>query len=92
MKTKIKTPFGYLCLPDEGTVENTTTPFNETNCHKNIDIITITSDEAKKAYHTINPFGVGYTNCFDCFLASQISVMKLTAGKPERKIDFIEIS
>ena len=25
-------------------------------------------------------------------LASQISVMKLTAGKPERKIDFIEIS
>ena len=92
MKTKIKTIFGYLCLPEEKPNETISVPYNETNCHENIDIITITSDEAKKAYHTINPFGVGYTNCFDCFLTSQISVMKLTAGKPERKIDFIEIS
>ena len=92
MKTKIKTPFGYLCLPDERMAENAATTYNKISKPRDINIITITSDDAKKAYHTINPFGVGYTNCFDCFLASQISVMKLTAGKPERKIDFIEIS
>ena len=92
MKTKIKTQIGYLCLPDERMAENAATAYNKISKPRDINIITITSDDAKKAYHTINPFGVGYTNCFDCFLASQISVMKLTAGKPERKIDFIEIS
>ena len=92
MKTKIKTIFGYLCLPEEKPNETISVPYNETNCHKNIDIITITSDDAKKAYRTVTPYGVGYTDYFECFLASQISAMKLTAGKPERKIDFIEIS
>ena len=62
MKTKIKTPFGYLCLPDESTVENATTTFNETNSHKEINMIDITSDDAKKAYQISNPYGVGYTD------------------------------
>ena len=48
MKTKIKTPFGYLCLPDESTVENATTTFNETNSHREINMIDITSDDAKR--------------------------------------------
>ena len=92
MKTKIKTPLGYLCLPDERMVENAATAYNKISKHRDINIIQITSDDAKKDYRTVNPFGVGYTNCFDCFLASQISVMKLNSGKIERKIDFIEIS
>ena len=92
MKTKIKTIFGYLCLPEEKPNETISISYNETNCHKNINIINITSDDAKKAYRTANPFGIGYTDHYDRILASQRSVMKLTAGKPERKIDFIKIS
>lgn len=92
MKTKIKTPFGYLCLPDESTVENTTTPFNETNSHKEINMIDITSDDAKKAYRISNPYGVGYTDHYDRVLASKKAVQKLNANKPKRKIDFFEIS
>ena len=89
---KIKTTIGYLCLPDESTAKTAATPFNKTTTHKEINIINITSDDAKKAYRTANPYGVGYTDCFDCILTSHHSRMKLTAGKPERKIDFIEIS
>ena len=89
---KIKTTIGYLCLPDESTAKTAATPFNKTTTHKEINIINITSDDAKKAYCTANPFGIGYTDHYDRILASQRSVMKLTAGKPERKIDFIEIS
>ena len=92
MKTKIKTPLGYLCLPDERMVENVDTAYNKISKHRNINIIQITSDDAKKAYRTANPFGIGYSDHYDHILASQISVMKLTAGKPERKLDFIEIS
>ena len=89
---KIKTTIGYLYLPDERTAENTTSLFNKMTSRKEINMIVITSDDAKKAYRTVNPFGIGYTNCFECFLASQISVMKLNSGKIERKIDFIENS
>ena len=89
---KIKTTIGYLCLPDESTAKTAATPFNKTTTHKEINIINITSDDAKKAYRTAPPYGVGYTDCFDCILTSHHSRMKLTAGKPERKIDFIEIS
>jgi hypothetical protein len=41
---------------------------------------------------TTNPFGIGYTNHYNRVLSSQNAVMKLTAAKPEREIDFLEIS
>lgn len=92
MKTKIKTRIGYLCLPDERMAENAATAYNKISKQRDIDIIQITSNDAKKDYRTVNPFGIGYTNCFEYFLDSQISVMKLNSGKIERKIDFLEIS
>ena len=92
MKTKIKTPLGYLCLPDERMVENAATAYNKISKHRDINILQITSDDAKKAYRTANPYGVGYSDCFDCILASHRSRMKLNSGKIERKIDFFEIS
>ena len=92
MTTKIKTSFGYRCLPDEHMIDNDTAAYNETNLQKNIDIIEIISDDAEKTYRTENPFGVGYTNNYNRVLASQNEIMKLTGGKPARKIDFLEIS
>ena len=92
MKTKIQTPFGYLCLSEEQMSENTATAYDKISKHRDIDIIQIISDDSKKLYRTVNPFGVGYTDCFDCILTSHHSRIKLTAGKPEHKIDFIEIS
>ena len=92
MKTKIKTIFGYLCLPNEQIAENAATAYNKTSKHRDINIIQITSDDAKKAYRTANPYGVGYTDCFDCVLASHLARMKLSAGKIEHEIDFLEIS
>ena len=89
---KIKTPFGYLCLPNERMIENTATAYDEIPKHKNIDIINITSDNAKKLYRTENPYGIGYTDHYDRVLASKRSVMKLNASKPTRKIDFFETS
>lgn len=92
MKTKIKTTLGYLCLPDESTAENATTPYKETTSHKDINMIVITSDNTKKLYRTENPFGVGYTDHYDRVLASKKAIQKLNAGKPTRKINFIKIS
>ena len=89
---KIKTNIGYMYLPNESTVKTATVPFNETNHNKTIDMITITSDGTKKLYHTENPYGIGYTDHYDRVLASKKAVQKLTAGKPARKIDFLEIS
>ena len=89
---KIKTPFGYLCLPNKRMIESTATAYDEIPEHKNIDIINITSDNAKKTYRTESPYSIGYTNYYNCVLTSKISVMKLTAGNPTRKIDFLEIS
>ena len=89
---KIKTTIGYLCLPDESTAKTAATPFNEMNSHKNIDIIEITSDDAKKLYRTVSPFGVGYTDHYEQVLISKKAVQKLNAGKTTRKINFIEIS
>ena len=89
---KVKTTIGYLYLPDERTAENTTSLFNKMTSRKEINMIVITSDDSKRLYRTVNPYGVGYTDCFDCILTSHHSRMKLTAGKPERKINFIEIS
>ena len=88
---KIKTTIGYLCLPDESTVKTATVPFNKTNSPKEINMIIITSADSKRLYRTANPYGIGYTDCFDCVLASHHARMKLTANKPTRKIDFIEI-
>ena len=88
---KIKTNIGYMYLPNESTVKTATVPFNETNNHKNIDIIDITSADSKRLYRTANPYGIGYTDHYDRVLASKKAVQKLTAGKPTRKIDFIEI-
>jgi hypothetical protein len=92
MKTKIKTPLGYLCLPDERMVENAATAYNKISKHRDIDILQITSDDAKKAYRISNPYGVGYTDHYDRVLASKKAIQKLNAGKPTRKINFIEIS
>lgn len=92
MKTKIKTPIGYLCLPDERMAENATALYNDIYQERNFPIITIISDDAKKTYRTESPYGIGYTNYYNCVLASKISVMKLTGGNPTRKIDFLEIS
>ena len=92
MTTKIKTPFGYRCLPDASIIDNDTASYNEKNLQKNIDIIEIISDDAKKTYRTGNPFGVGYTDHYNRVLVSQNTVMKLTAGNPHREIDFLENS
>jgi hypothetical protein len=89
---KIKTTIGYLCLPDESTVKTATVPFNKTNSPKEINMIIITSADSKRLYRTATPYGVGYTDCFDCIIASHRSRMNLTVGKSERKIDFLEIS
>ena len=59
---KIKTTIGYLYLLDERTAENTTSLFNKMTSRKEINMIVITSDDAKKAYRTVNPYGVGYTD------------------------------
>lgn len=90
MKTKIKTPFGYLS--DERIVDNGALLCNETNSRRDIDIITITSDDAQKAYQFSSPYGVGYTDHYEQVLISKKAVQKLNAGKPTRKIKFIEIS
>ena len=89
---KIKTNIGYMYLPEERTNNTISAPFNERNKYKEINTIVITSADSKRLYRTANPYGVGYTDCFDCILTSHHSRIKLTAGKPERKIDFIEIS
>lgn len=92
MKTKIKTQFGYLYLPDERIAENYSTLYKETNQKKNIDIITVTSGDAKRLYRTVTPYGISYTDHYDRVLASKRAVIKLNAGNPERKINFLEIS
>ena len=89
---KIQTPFGYLCLPDKRMAENASTFCKETNQKKNIDTITVMSDDAKKTYRTVNPFGVGYTDHYDHVLSAQKAVTKLYGGNSTRKIDFLEVS
>ena len=59
---------------------------------RDIPIVTVMSDDAKKRYRTINPCGIGYTDHYNRVLSSQNSVMKLTGGNPTREIDFLEIS
>jgi hypothetical protein len=73
-------------------VENAATAYNKISKHRDIDILQITSDDAKKAYRISNPYGVGYTDHYDRVLASKKAIQKLNAGKPTRKINFIEIS
>ena len=92
MITKIKTPFGYRCLPDEHMSENATALYNDMHQERLFPIITVMSDDAKKTYRTVNPFGVGYTDHYDHVLSAQKAVMKLTARNPSREIDFLEIS
>ena len=92
MTTKIQTPTGYLCLPDERMVENAASLYKDVYHERDIPIVTVMSDDAKKLYRTASPFGVGYTDCFDRFLTSQISITKIYGGNPTRKIDFLEIS
>ena len=89
---KIKTPFGYRCLPNASIIDNDIASYNKTNSQKNIDIIEIISDDVKKTYRTANPYGIGYTNHYSRVLSSKNEIMKLTGGKTNREIDFLEIS
>ena len=82
MTTKIKTPIGYLCLSDERMAENASMLYNDMYKTRNINEITVISNDTKKVYRTINPYGVGYTNHYSRVLSSQNTVMKLTAGNP----------
>ena len=92
MTTKIQTPAGYLCLPDERMAENASSLYKDVYHERDIPIVTVMPDDAKKRYRTINPFGIGYTDHYNRVLVSQNTVMKLTAGNPHREIDFLEIS
>ena len=92
MTTKIQTPIGHLSLPDERMAENASSLYKDLYHERDIPIITIISDNARKLYRTANPYGVGYTNHYSRALSSQNTVMKLTAGTPSREIDFLEIS
>jgi hypothetical protein len=92
MTTKFQTPTGYLCLPDERMAENASSLYKDVYHERDIPIVTVMSDDAKKIYRTINPFGIGYTDLYNRVLVSQNTVMKLTAGNPHREIDFLEIS
>ena len=83
MKTKIQTP-----MPNEPITENTY-PIERMYGYRNINAIVIKSDAT---YRTNNPFGVGYTDSFDHFLASHRVTMKLCNNKAVRKIDFVEVS
>lgn len=92
MTTKIKTPIGYLCLPDERMAENASSLYKDMYQERNFPVISVISDDAKQTYRTANPYGVGYTNHYSRVLSSQNTVMKLTAGNPSREIDFLEVS
>ena len=92
MVTKIQTPTGCLCLPDERMAENASSLYKDVYHERDIPIVTVMSDDAKKRYRTINPCGIGYTDHYNRVLVSQNTVMKLTAGNPHREIDFLEIS
>ena len=83
MKTKIQTP-----IPNESIAENTS-PIESMYSYRNINAIVIKSNAT---YRTNNPFGVGYTDSFDHFLASHRVTMKLCNNKAVRKIDFVEVS
>ena len=89
---KIKTLFGYLCVPDERMAENATALYNDMYQERNFPVITVMSNDAKKQYRIANPYGVGYTNHYSRVLDSQNEIMKLTSGNPSREIDFLEIS
>ena len=89
--TKIKTPFSYLCIEDDITAEYAKTAISHMFCEQDLNEIIVSSSKEKMLYRTNNPFGVGYTDHVDRVLASQKSVMKLNAGMPNRKIDFLEI-
>ena len=86
---KIKNSLEDLCLPDECTVENAFIAHKDIHKYRNINAIVIKSDAT---YRTNNPFGVGYTDSFDHFLASHRVTMKLCNNKAVRKIDFVEVS
>ena len=92
MATKIQTPTGCLCLPDERMAENASSLYKDVYHERDIPIVTVMSDDAKKRYRTINPCGIGYTDHYNRVLSSQNSVMKLTGGNPTREIDFLENS
>lgn len=89
---KIKTPFGYRCLPNASIIDNDIASYNKTNSQKNIDIIEIISDNEKKTYRTANPFGIGYTDHYSHVLISKKAITKLYGGNSTRKIDFLEVS
>ena len=89
---KIKTSFGYRCLSYEHMIDNDTASYNKTNFQKDINIITVMSDDTKKTYRTTNPFGIGYTDHYSHVLISKKAVTKLYGGNSTRKIDFLEVS
>jgi hypothetical protein len=73
-------------------IDNDTASYNKTNFQKDINVIPIMSDDARKLYRTANPFGIGYTDHYSHVLISKKAVTKLYGGNSKRKIDFLEVS
>ena len=47
MTTKIQTPIGYLCLPDERMAENAASLYKNVYHERDIPIVTVMSDDTK---------------------------------------------
>ena len=90
MKTRIKTPIGYLNLPDERMAENAKAIYSGMYQEKDIEEIVITTPETRMNYNTSSPFGCGYTNNYERVLSSRTAVIKMCCGKVERDITFVE--
>ena len=89
--TKIKTPFGYLCLEDDRIAEYAQTTISPMFCEQDLNEFTVSSSEEKMLYRTENPFGKGYTNNYSRVIAANIATMKMSVQNHVREIDFIEI-
>ena len=90
--TKIKTPFGYLCLEDDRIAEYAQTAISPMFCEQDLNEITVSAPEEQNLYRTDNPFGCGYTNNYERANATHIATIKISRGIPVREIEFIEAS
>ena len=75
---KIKTPFGYLCLPDERMAENAKTMYNSMRETKDLHVITV---KPESRYVVDTPFGRTYTNRYDVVLNIERSAIRLRSQK-----------
>lgn len=89
--TKIKTPFGYLCIEDDRIVENAKTAVSYMFCEQDLSEIIISAPEEQNLYRTDNPFGCGYTNNYSRVIATYNATMKMSVQNHVREFDFIEI-